>query len=294
MRRTPYFVKIRTRLGLTHPPVGKTEPNIGVEFAPDAILSAEFLREFPGAKQSEFTFSRPEDIEKQDLWRVTAEESNRCIEMIGRNYVAADTQVAIGGDHSLSFCTILALLKQHDPSTFAYIHIDSHGDIASLTNSVSGNWHGMYLRPIFSDDFELPEIMRLVTKPIPPANLMYIGNLELDGDEPEFFNKHAIKNISVTDMRSASQLSMQKIEQFLKNKTHLHINIDIDAFDESIAPATGLPKKGGLLIDDLTDFIERVTAFPSISVDLVEVNPQIKGGEKTVTLAQSILRLLVV
>lgn len=294
MQRTPHFFKIRTRLGLTHPPVGKSEPNIGVEDGSDAVLSADFLTQFPGAKTSEFTFSKPEDVAEKDIWRVTADESKKCIDLIQKEYVAAETLVTVGGDHSMSFCTILALLERHDPSTLAYIQIDSHGDINNLSQSPTGNWHGMYLRPVFGDDFDVSEITALVKKKIPTENLLYLGNLELDGDEPAFFNKHTIQNITVTDIRASCEESMQRIEKLLEHKTHLHINIDIDAFDESAAPATGLPKQGGLLIDDLSVFFDLAKTLPSLSVDLVEVNPHKDGAEKTISLAQNILTALMV
>lgn len=292
MKRTPHFISISTRLGLTRPPVGKSEPNIGVEDAPPLILTPSFLAEYAGARNTQFTFSKPEDVSADRIWSVTAEESKKCIELIKREYVAAETQVGIGGDHSLSFCTILALLEFHSPETFAYIQIDTHADINRLSQSPSGNWHGMYLRPILFEDFEIPEITSLVSTRIPVENLMYFGSMELDGDEPELFATNRIPSFSVSDMRQNPQNAMQQVESLLRGKSHLHINIDIDAFDESIAPATGLPKKDGFLMPDLKPLFERIRTLPSISVDLVEVNPKKPGAERTISTAQHLIRTL--
>ncbi len=55
---TPHFFKAYCRLGLTNAPHRMSEKNIGVEDAPDAILSEEFLSQFPNAQISEYRFSR--------------------------------------------------------------------------------------------------------------------------------------------------------------------------------------------------------------------------------------------
>ena len=59
--------------------------------------------------------------------------------------------------------------------------------------------------------------------------------------------------------------------------------------DQTIASATGIPAKHGLVWKDLEPILQIIKSYPSFSFDLCEVNPKKKGGDKTIKLAQRIL-----
>ncbi len=80
----------------------------------------------------------------------------------------------------------------------------------------------------------------------------------------------------------------------------LYLSFDIDAFDKSIASATGTPEENGLLIEETLEILRLVTKeIPIKAADLVEVAPFISYDEnqtdsisKTLKSAMSIVNFL--
>lgn len=63
------------------------------------------------------------------------------------------------------------------------------------------------------------------------------------------------------------------------NDTPIHLSVDIDALDPTVAPSTGVPVHGGLTLREGGFICEAVHETGSlISMDLVEVNPSLESG----------------
>ena len=138
---------------------------------------------------------------------------------------------------------------------------------------------------LFFDKFDIPEIEKLVPNKIPVSNLLIIGNLDLDPGEEKFLKKHSILILNRND-------GLRLFQEFVNKFSHLHISFDIDSMDKTIAPSTGIPADDGLLFEDIKPILEIISKHPSFSFDLCEVNPKKAGAEKTVLLAQRILRTI--
>lgn len=278
-----HFVKAASRLGLRNKPLGQTEINFGVELAPSKILTTEFCNQFDG-DTIDFTFTKPEDL-AQDYYQTIASESQKLASQITSQAKDGSTVIAVGGDHSITFATTLSLMQRFVPAEIGFIHIDSHADLQQSNTSVSGNFHGMYLRALF-DKFDKSEIAALVKQQLLPSNLWLVGNFDLEQPELEFINKSKIKLFSKGE-------SLKSIADEAAQLKHIHINLDIDVFDQSIAPATGIPAKDGLLWPQLLPLVNRLSRQPSWSLDLVEVNPLKPGADQTILLAQNIIKTLI-
>lgn len=168
--------------------------------------------------------------------------------------------------------------------------IDSHADLHQPSTSPSGNFHGMWLRPVV-DTFEKPVIDKLIPHKLPVKNLMYIGNLDLEPAETDFIADHKILTFSKPHLSKPN--FTKTLEQFIQTKKHIHVSIDIDAFSHNHAPATGMMIKNGLSPQDVFLLLDLIKKHPSISVDLVEVNPTLSGSAQTIHLAQELLMKLV-
>jgi arginase len=309
--KIPYFFKAKSRIGLKNNPNSQAEPNIGVEEGPEAILTPEFLKKFPRSRVAEFEFPRPEDIPEAKFNQVLVESIKNFKNVIlsateGSYMVGVDSlagkiphsvrndniNILIGGDHSVVLPSILADLERYiDPNKIGVLHIDSHGDINLYHQSPSKNFHGMYLRPLF-DNFDIPEIEKLVPEKIPTSNLMMIGNLDLDPGEVNFIRNKGIKTWNITKHTTVVERFVTEVLEFIMSLQHLHVSFDIDVFDKSIAPATGIPAKEGFLWEDIKPILEIIANHPSFSFDLCEVNPAKAGAGKTIKLAQEIIRTI--
>jgi arginase len=289
----PHFFKIKSRFGLKNPPIGKSELNIGVEEAPDSILTPDFFDAVKNYSVDEFIFPDPVKIEAKDFVGQLVKNFAACKALIQNKLKAGECQVVIGGDHSVTFAAINALLdRAADSSEVGYIQIDSHADMNLWTDSPTKNFHGMYLRPIIGK-FDVPEIEALAGQKLPAANMWFIGNLSLDPDEEKFFKSEGIKNTTTEDIERDAENFIQQLRNFCTRYKYLHVSFDVDGMDKSVALATGLPSEKGLLLAHLMIILDVVRTHQNLSFDLVEINPKRAGAAQTIQMAKNSLLFLI-
>lgn len=283
--RYPHFFKAHSRLGLKNIPHRQYELNQGVEKGPEAILTEKFLNTFPRFKLSKFIFPLPEELKEEEFNTVMAAHLEDFTKLILSQTKPDQTQVVVGGDHSVAFASIAAILEKNDPKDLGYLHIDSHPDVNLFSSSPTKNFHGMYLRPFILDDFDIPQIKKLLTKKLYPENMIFIGNLDIDEEERVIFDDLQIVNINCQTPDATKMVA-----KFIKRFKHLHISVDIDVFDKTEAPATGIPAENGIKKAKIWPILHLIARHPSISLDFVEVNPHKEGARQTIDLAQEILK----
>lgn len=291
MFKRPIFFKAKCRLGIINPPVRHHEKNIGVEDGPDFVLNDKFLLSFQQNNDPELVFTKPEDA-KSKYFQVIATQMVGLKELINKNFQPGSTPVVVGGDNSVTFGSLLALIERvQDIKKIGYIQFDSHGESNLAKTSPSGNFHGMYLRP-FLDKFDIPEIEGLVPQKLDPEQVLFVGDQVLDGDEPDFFRRYNLKNINRQDYFQNQIVTQRKLKDFLNKFEYIHLNFDIDVLSQNVAGATGIPEDGKWGIDETLILLSIISQHPNLSIDLSEVNPHKPNMEKTVQTAQKILETL--
>lgn len=293
--KIPHFFKAKSRMGLINPPMRHTKFNNGVEEAPSYIINQNFLDTLPKYKTSEFIFSKPEDIQKEKYYSKLAEELESFKHLINEKIKPAETQVVIGGDNSVTFSSLLAVIERlKDVRKIGYLQFDSHGEMHLLKTSVSKNFHGMYMRPFF-DKFDVEEIENLVPNKLNLNQALTIGDIIFEDTHPDgekAFYKN-IRNINRQEFLQNKSSSLDQIKKFIAKFEHIHINFDIDVFKtESVGPS-GMGDEGKWYWEDTLPIIEMLNKKQNISLDIVEVNPLITGAEKTIKTAQQIISLLI-
>lgn len=283
-----HFYNLRSRLGMINLPHRQEEFNIGVEEGGDAILTAEFMEQFPGAAIDRFEFTVPEALDRKKYFETIAYDSQQAVALIEDTLQEDEMQVVVGGDHSVALSSLAAILRRLHSHSVGYIQVDSHPDINTIATSPTGNFHGMWMRP-FVGGFEREDINMLVPHLLKPHQILYIGNLDLDPEESEFIATQGIRIISLDELRAKDGKVALEIRKFFNTFEHIHLDIDIDGFDRSVAPATGIPAQRGLLRGDIDQVLSLFRTKESRSLDLVEVNPEKEGAEETVTFAQSLI-----
>lgn len=279
-------------MGMRDRPLRQKEYNVGVEDGPDAILDSFSVALMP-RPISVYTFSSPDVIPAECFYSVLAKEILEFKSVINSKISGGCTQIVIGGDHSVTFPSVLAALERcADTRDIGYIQFDSHGDLNQSRESLSGNFHGMYVRPLI-DAFDIPAIESLVPRKLHPDQLLYVGNLDLDPKEEAFFLMHKMQNITGTVVEENIAVARKQLQTHASRFRHIHVTFDIDCLDKSEAPATGLPATNGMKFANVRTLLEVIQSLPSFSFDLVEVNPRKSGGRQTISLAQEILKTVV-
>lgn len=287
-----HFFKAKSRIGITNNPYNQKESNVGVEKGPDFILDTPFLSKFENYYLSVFNFPSPESISKEKYFEVIAKSLIYFKDFINSELKRSEKQIVIGGDHCISLSSVLALIDRvKDVNKIGYIHFDSHGDINLFKDSPSGNFHGMYLRPLF-DTFDILQIDSLVWNKIPTKNLLMVGNLDLDKGETDFIKSKKIKLISRNDMLLNNKKTLDLFKDFVNNLEYLHVSFDGDVLDKSIFSATGIPAENGFMLKEIMSLIKIIADHPNLSFDIAELNPSKSGAVESRKIAQKILQLI--
>ena len=195
--------------------------------------------------------------------------------------------IFMGGDHALSLGTVLGVARhaaQVDRPLFI-LWLDAHTDFHTPHTSSSGNLHGTpvgYLsgREGF-DGFPTFE------HPVPHENICLIGLRSVDQAEREDMQDTAIRGY---DMRAIDEGGIAKpLAQFLADVKAanglLHVSLDVDFLDPSVAPAVGTTVPGGATVREAHLVMEMLhDSALMTSMDLVELNPFLDERGRTAQL----------
>ena len=270
-----------SRLGLRFPPNGSTQLNSGVEKGGEVIVQEFQLRQNSLNTVREYTFELPEKLHEEIYLAEVFGYYHATTKKIQSEWSHDSTLVSIGGDHSISYSSLAAVLERFGTNSVGLVMIDSHADLHLPSTSPSGNFHGMWLRPFLSE-FDQYSVQK---SKILPAQVQYIGNLELESEESDFISRN---DIPVTP---SAHITTEKIAQILSWATqypHLHISFDIDVFDQSIIAATGTPNPHGFQSHEVFQILQQLKKHPSISLDIVEYNPHKDEGQKSLRVIEKV------
>ncbi len=195
--------------------------------------------------------------------------------------------IFLGGDHALSLGSVAgvaAYAAEVNRPQFV-LWLDAHSDFHTPATTDSGNLHGTPLGYVSGldgfDDFPpLPSI-------VPMSNICMIGIRSVDAAEQAALVKN---NIRVVDMRSIDEGGLKRpLEAFLDDVARvnglLHVSLDVDFLDPSIAPAVGTTVPGGATFREAHLVMEMLHDCGLVtSLDLVELNPFLDERGRTASL----------
>ena len=184
--------------------------------------------------------------------------------------------IFLGGDHSLSLGTVAGVARHAARVGRAQfvLWLDAHSDFHTPETSESGHLHGMPVayatgRPGFTG---FPE----VTAPVPEAQVCMIGLRSVDRAERAALEASEIRR---HDMREIDESGIARplaafLDQVRAANGLLHVSLDVDFLDPSIAPAVGTTVPGGATIREGHLVMEMIhDSGLMTSMDLVELNP---------------------
>lgn len=187
------------------------------------------------------------------------------------------TPVLLGGDHSLSMGSVSAV-ADHCAAIGRQLFVlwlDAHADFNTPVTSPSGNMHGMSAAMLTRE----PGLDMVLDGPhaaVDPRNLVLFGIRSIDMAERELLRS---RGIEVIDMRlidefGAAVLIRNVIERVSAHGGHLHVSLDLDVLDPSLAPGVGTPVAGGATYREAHLVMELLYESGLVgSLDVVELNP---------------------
>jgi arginase len=196
--------------------------------------------------------------------------------------------IFLGGDHSISAGTLSGVARRAagQGRPLFVLWLDAHPDFHTLDTTTSGNLHGVPLayasgQPGFSGYF--PDL----AASIDPARICTLGLRSVDPAERRAL---MAAGVTVHDMRAVDEHGIPKLLRAFLARVEaenglLHVSLDVDFLDPSIAPAVGTTVPGGATFREAHLVMEMLSDSGLVSsLDLVELNPFLDERGRTATL----------
>ena len=195
--------------------------------------------------------------------------------------------IILGGDHSLALGSVAgaAAFAARNNRPLFLLWLDAHSDFHTPMTTTSGNLHGTptaYIagREGFDDFPPFPA-------PIPADRICLFGIRSVDPAEHAALLKHdiAINDMRVLDERGIAAPLREFLGRVRDQGGMLHVSLDVDFLDPSIAPAVGTTVPGGTTVREAHLVMELLHESALVtSLDLVELNPFLDERGRTAIL----------
>jgi arginase len=204
-------------------------------------------------------------------------------------FEAGALPVVLGGDHSLAAGSVAAAAEhaRRRGEPVGLLWIDAHGDMNTPASSPSGNVHGMPLAALLgSEPAELSLVGGFAPK-VRPGNTVLLGVRNLDEREKDLVRGSNVHVFTMKDVdcQGIATIAAQAIALASHDTAGVHVSLDMDACDPSIAPGVGTPVNGGFDYREAHLIMEMIAdAGRLLSLDIVEVNPTLDVRNATAAL----------
>jgi arginase len=182
--------------------------------------------------------------------------------------------VILGGDHSVALGSVAGVAEAAGGRPVFVLWLDAHADVHTPLTTASGNLHGTpvaYLAGLPGFDAFPP-----FPAPMPAERICLFGVRSIDPAEHAVLRRAGIE---VTDMRVLDERGIvAPLRAFLARVRAagglLHVSLDVDFLDPSIAPGVGTTVPGGTTFREAHLVMELLHESGLVtSLDLVELNP---------------------
>jgi arginase len=201
----------------------------------------------------------------------------------GQKAMAEGMPIFLGGDHSLSLGSLsgVAAFAAGQGRPLFILWLDAHSDFHTPATTESGNLHGTpmaYAAGLPFDPF--PPF----PAPVPPGHICLFGIRSVDRAERAAL---AARGVITQDMRSLDEQGIVTplrafLDQVAAAGGMLHVSLDVDFLDPTIAPAVGTTVPGGITFREAHLVMELLHDSGLVtSLDLVELNPFLDDRGRT-------------
>ena len=209
----------------------------------------------------------------------------RIAELVAQAVRGGFRPLVLGGDHSVALGTLGGLARAHGPG--GVLWIDAHADLNTPETSPSGNVHGMALAAALGLAGEEFESESWTLPAVDPGRVALVGLRAVDDGEREALRRHRPRVFTMSDLdRIGVERAMREALAHVAGPGFVHVSLDLDVIDPTVAPGVGTPVRGGLSYREAHLALELVAESGLAgSLEVVEVNPILDRSNETAALA---------
>ncbi|MCF8061695.1 MAG: arginase [Deltaproteobacteria bacterium] len=202
--------------------------------------------------------------------------------------------LAMGGDHTVSIGSLAAQSAHCRARGLrpGVLWIDAHADMNDEQTTPSGNIHGMALA--VSLGFGEERLTRLLgfSPKLEPEHAFLVGVRSIDQDERKLIRRAGltVRTMADIDRRGAASVIEEILESLTRDVDAIHVTLDVDAVDPSLAQGVGTPVAGGLTYREAHLIMETIAGCGKLSgLDVAEINPTLDNRNRTAVLTAELV-----
>ena len=264
----------------------------GSDKGPDTLTSNFNIKNYTIEKENIEKSLDPKDLRKIEKYinNFTKKVFNTALTILKDN----NTPLLIGGDHSTVIGSALA--SQQYNNNIGIIWVDAHGDYNTFETTKSGNIHGLPLASITG--YKCDELTNFITNNfINPKNAVVVGARSIDPWEIGNMIDAGVTIFTTEDIKNeGANIIMKKAIDIASNNTNgIHVSLDLDVIDPTIAPGVSIPEDNGISDTEMYLIVDEMLKYKDLvkSIDLVELNPNLDIDNKTKDIALNILNKII-
>ena len=184
--------------------------------------------------------------------------------------------------------TTIGALATYPTSRTGIVWFDAHADFNTPDTTASGFLDGTALSTVTGGSWRQLALGVPGFRPIPEENVCVVGARDLDPMERRLLSASGVTTVTAAEIRSALPAAMEGLR---KNVDRVHVHIDLDVLDASVARANTYAVGGGLTIEDLEFAVSSIgRALPIAGITLSAYDPAGDADGLAADAAVSVLR----
>jgi len=177
--------------------------------------------------------------------------------------------ILLGGDHSVTIPVFEGQRERYKDQHLGILWVDAHPDLCDYYDG-SKLSHACVLR-------------RGIEFGIEPHDICMVGLRSWEDQEIDIIENGGVHVYTAADVAERGIKNVaDSVRNILNDCDAIHISLDIDCLDPSVAPGTGIPEFGGLTSRDVLNLIKSMQGLPLVGLDVVEIAPPLDPSESTV------------
>jgi arginase len=154
--------------------------------------------------------------------------------------------------------------EQEWPRRVGLVWIDAHGDYNTPETSPSGMLGGMPVAVAAGKCLHALRLQSGLPVPLQSPDVVMAGLRDLDASERAAIEGDGLICLSLEDLTSGSERLHWAMRNLSEREDIIYVHIDLDILDPDLAPAAGLPCKGGISGKELGAALATLLKYPKV------------------------------
>lgn len=214
------------------------------------------------------------DLDLADGFAIEAATGTEVMRRVARDVAAHPDRVPVvlAGNCGVTLGVVAGLRLVGPERRVAVLWFDAHGDLQTPTTSASGFFDGMGFAMMGGRCWQALAATVPGHATLPDERALLVGGHDLDDAEHELIASSGVTMLSVADIRAGR--TDEVLDRVAANADAVHIHVDLDVHDPSVAPANSYAAPGGLLPDEVRAVVcAAVARLPLASVTIASWDP---------------------